>query len=731
VVVESQQTNENGDLFVQHAYVTREQVSELISANQQKWVQTPQRATDSRKLVNGEMLAPIPENFVIAGAAQFRADAPHKYLVPYHQRNTLSKDVPRVKRWRRGDSDERKLEATRIEQRMQAVMDDRYVFRDSVDILLMEGVCLSITLPDTASMSQVPSLYEKDGKTVKGRYARNKSGKARPGEKDDGYKEWRVSKKASAKLHAEDKRDVQARRIPIANELLGPTSFIPIFGPGLVLDQVIVERYWTRNDLIRKGIVWGGQGQLSPDGPATDHGNSLANTGGSNRIKVTELHAVEYQEPDETGEGGGCHPYVAYLVDGGKDQHGQDRGRVPLQKRTKTGDLVDALICLRCEYGLKQPHFVLEWGQHWAHPDYDKKAMPFPLPFAQSWMNIDAILTGAIVWAWWRGFPTLIEQPNANTPPDVDVHNSAPDDDDDAVVEIAPLALIRTKGTITELGTQGPSAVINWLVTWLAGANEDQGPPGAAFGGDASSGFQASLSRAYAEDAQEDIRTGSINLYKRTSSVMAEELCGIAERYGGSVPIQRITPVPLGRRSKDGTRMREILDITPDMFDGVFDLDADFPPQPNLAKGQQYAEWVQLGLILLEEFREEIIGDPNPEIFIARRLLQKIQDSPEYLQKIVAIAAQLQGSEQERQQLLALANGQAERGTDGVIRPMVPPNMLPPGPGAGAPAPTGAGGGPSIAGSALGGAVGGPIGAATQAAQSGGVIPSNIQLGPT
>jgi hypothetical protein len=146
--------NERGDLFLQDRYVLRSQVASLISTNQPRWQQTPDRAETSRQLVNGEIKAPIPDGFKIAGADQFRADSPHKYLVPYHQRNTLAKDPPRVKRWRRGDSDDLKLESTKIEQRMQAVMDDRFRFRDAVDILLMEGVCLSISLPSTARPSR-------------------------------------------------------------------------------------------------------------------------------------------------------------------------------------------------------------------------------------------------------------------------------------------------------------------------------------------------------------------------------------------------------------------------------------------------------------------------------------------------------------------------------------------------------------------------------------------------
>jgi hypothetical protein len=67
-----------------------------------------------------------------------------------------------------------------------------------------------------------------------------------------------------------------------------------------------------------------------------------------------------------------------------------------------------------------------------------------------------------------------------------------------------------------------------------------------------------------------------------------------------------------------------------------------------------------------------------------------------------------------------------------VVRPAVPgqphQGMLPPGGDPGAL--TGGGGMPNIAGSALGGAVAGPMGAAVQAAQAGGVIPNDIQMGP-
>lgn len=708
--------NENGVVYVEPKYVLRSQVSEIVTTHGGKWKQTPQRAENSRALTNGDIQAPIPKNFKIAGADQFRVDAPHKYMVPYYQRAQASSNPPRVKRWPWSEAQDDKLESTKIEQILQSVMDDRYKFRDSVDILLMESVCISVNTAATDSLSRTPSLWETDQKTIKPRYARNKDGKPRPDKKDPEYTAWRVSKKASKKLNDADVRDTLSKRIPSDNQLLGPTEFIPVFGPGLVLDAVVIERNWTVTEIMRRELVIDGlTGQMSPDGSAQNGVSSGMTNAGGKPVKVTELHAVDYQAD-------GPHPYIAYMADVGN-------GRTPIRRRDRaTGETVDYIVDLREKYGLTQFHVALAWGQNWAHPDYDKKGMPFPLPFAQSWLAIDAILTGATVWSWWRGFPTLIEQPSANTPPEIETITDSPDDDDDDILE--PLTIIRAKGNIVELGTQGPAQVIQWLVTFLVGANREQAPNDGVTG-DASSGFQASLQMAYSEKAMADVRDGSIALYKQTTSIQAEILAGIAERYctDKKLPIQRITPVPLGSRTKDGSRRREILDLTPAMFGEKFDFDAEFPPVPNLAKGSQWAEWVQLGLVLLEEFRTEIIGDEHPEVFIARRLKQRIMDSPQYMDKIVQIIAQLEGGEQERQQMTALASGQGERGTDGVVRPAVLGQMLPSGLPGNPPAPTGAGGPPDPGQMALAGIVGGPVGAATKAAAAGGAVPQNVQLG--
>src|SRR6266702_3715396 len=111
---------------------------------------------------------------------------------------------------------------------MQSVMDEKYSYRDSVDILLNESVCISITIPDVSAYEKTPALYETGTSKVKTRYARNAQGKT----KDEAPQDWRVSGRASKKEHQRDMREYLSRKIPLCPvDLLGPTSFIPVFGP--------------------------------------------------------------------------------------------------------------------------------------------------------------------------------------------------------------------------------------------------------------------------------------------------------------------------------------------------------------------------------------------------------------------------------------------------------------------------------------------------------------------
>src|SRR5689334_17094873 len=145
-------------------YVLRSYVRQLEAQHGRLWKQTPDRAQTVRDLLNGDLLAPIAENFLAGGidANQFRVDLPHKYLVAYHARNALTRDTPRLVRLPRGDAIAAKAESTKLVQIIQAVMDDRFNFRDAGDIILNEAVALSIVLHDTAAMDQTPSIYTTD-----------------------------------------------------------------------------------------------------------------------------------------------------------------------------------------------------------------------------------------------------------------------------------------------------------------------------------------------------------------------------------------------------------------------------------------------------------------------------------------------------------------------------------------------------------------------------------------
>lgn len=716
-------------------YVLRSHLESLETTHGQRWEQTPARSVASRQLLNGEMRAPMASAFAKLGVdvEAFRVDLAHKYVVPYHQKNLVAKDKPNLVRWARGDSIAARSEATAIEQLMVAVMDETYDWPESVDVVQNDGVALAISLPDTAAMGQDYSLYDYDQKGkrkgIKTRYQRDKQGRS-PAEHDADRKAgkaprdeaYRPDKKASDKARKAERRDDQARHIPVSGEILPPTAFIPVFGPGLALDAVLVKRQWTITEILRRRWIWEGSDRyhLSPDGPAlTGSGqNQLANVssgGGGGQVEVTELYAVDYQDDDEGRPQ--CHPYVAYFVEG------------KATREIRDGNLVDAIVDLYETCGLSRLPCVLKWGSKWAHPDPDKRSMPFPIPFAQSWRAADAILTGATVALWWGGFPTLIEEWVPGQIPDYGVQDDTPDDD---VVELAPMSIVRPRtGTKLVPLKLDVSSDAYRITDILLGSNEKAGPPDAASGGGGESGFQASLARAFSEDALVDIKNGCLELYAETASLRFEILTGLAKEHG-PIPIQKIAKVPLGAK-RDARPTREVLDLTADLAGGLYDLTAEYPASPNLARSQQLAEWASMEnpLVLIEEFRKEAMNDENPEVFLARRLRQRMLDSPEMLAKLFALVAQLSGDEDEQERLRALTQQSAGQAQDGAVFPQAMAQgldqMVPAQP---VPVPlTGAGGMPNPAQSALAGALGGPIAAANQASAAGGVVPPALPLG--
>jgi hypothetical protein len=735
-------------------YVTYTQLDALISTHEQRWRQTPERARLVREMQNGDMATPIPEAFRIADAASAcRVDTPHKYLVPYHQTNLLARDVPRLERFATGEAKTLQLEATRIEQILQAVMEDERAGLDwyaACDIALNEGCVVNVVMPEPAAFSRESSLYEIDPKTglqdstrIRTRYQRSADGKTA----DEYGKGFRPAKGASDKVRKAEQRDYLSRNIPIVQEILGPQSILPIFGPSYTVDILIVRRQWTLTEFLKKKLFFSGmQGHLSPDGPSISSAYSMGttNTSAGQSFEVIELYATDYQDD-------GPHPYVAYAV--------RDGSSIRRIQKRDGNDIVDHIIDLRDEYGLERQPFVFEFGPYVAHPDPDKRARPFPLPFQQSWRAIDAIMTGAAISGWWSGFPMLIEEPGNS--PDFDLQKTTPDDDEDDN-PIGPLKLYRSKGPIKQLQLQTMDDGMFKVVEFLAGANKEEGPPEAALGSGGQSGFQASLARAYSEDAMAQVKKNLLHLFSQSAEIAFEELTGMANRFG-TVPIQRLTEVPLGRQVSSGQQRRQILELTKDLAGNTYDLNANWPPIPNLALAQQYAEFVKNRLVLRSEFREKVIGDEHPEVFEAELLVQDLSDGDQGKAQTMALAAQIMGNDEMRQQMKDLADGAAMQsmsggifpeellqglasaattmappptppsGPPGLPPPSGPPGMAPGSPG-GPPAPppgamTGAGPLPNPGQMSLAGQMGGTIGAATKAAAAGGVVPGNLDTG--
>lgn len=636
--------------------VEHSQIKELLALHDPRWQQTPQRAAEARDFLNGDMPTPLPAAFEEAmrgnqAAGSFRVDLPQRTTVAMRILQMLARDMPRVMRTAVGRSIEAESISTKIEQGLNAVAARKYPWRDSVDKLLIDSCALLTVIPDASDWIKFPSYFEGDEDTESGRklarsqWRRDAEGKP--------TKSTRYHRKKSAAEYDKRLAAWKSNNLPLRFQLYGPESFVPIFNQDYEIDAVITQRQFTVTELFKRSFIWAeDDGMMSPDGGSSQW---MANTSAGKTRTLYELWAVDWRED-------GAHPFVAYSIDG-----------YAAYKQSADGQMKPAVVDFREEWGMERLPVVFRHGLHWAHADPDKRGIPFTLPYMQSWRNVNAMATGVVVHSWWRGFPTLIEEPG---PINMAIPEASLEGDSPDKVDIKPLSIVRVNGPVKELGTQGVSGDVYKLIQLMLGSNDDESPD--AKSGSGASGFAMSVDRQFSQESLDDVAKASKELFEAGMSFAFEILTAIADRHG-TVPIPFNFPVPIAQGRPQSTS-RAILDFSAEWAGGVYDVEAEMPPRPNLALGQQWAQWTKDGLVLRREFREKIIGDPSPEEFEAELLSQKARDLPEGIAGVLALAAQIQGNEEEYAKWSARASGKAMQASNGQTIPTsmaqgVPPPM--------------------------------------------------------
>lgn len=690
------------------------------------WTRTRDRAEECRTLLAGEMPQVLPQNFKFANADVFAADLPTTYTRPAELLAMIQQKKVELTRHPTTASERAKTTATTLEQILTAVMEPEYPWDQSCDVVQNDALACVITQPMPTFWEQAPDWQDPDTKTFKAEYQRDKDGKPR-GDVKQGF---RANGKASKRAYQEHLDDWTANHVPVLYRAFGPSEFTPIFGPRYTVEAVIVSGMYQRTSEMVMQFAWGEDDHLSPQGGgSTSYSSGYGSYG--------EVEVLEYWGYDADRR-----PYVAYCVDGMTTRY-RDSGEPAVYDLSP--------YCSRLPVSVK-------WGQHWpGAPRLDQRALPFMWPFLQSIRQANAIATGITVALWWAGFPTYVMDRSASTVP-------LPPGSTPRTVDIEPLKLIETDGPVTRLQGGDVSRDAYQMLSMLLGENEKGMPASQSSGKGESSGFEKTIARAYAEDAQHQILEGIRQLYEESASFTLEILTNIARQKKRPVLVYYAGPVLSLVEGDQVTSTRARLELTPDMAGGQWKLAANYRPSMSLAERQQSAELVERRLKTRRKHFEDD-GDPAPERTSAEIESEDMTASDLGQEQRWALVAKILGDDQMAEKLklqqqqkitqvaglpFSLAEGfeeilarraAAEAGPNGGASQAMPApmggGMVGPGgvPGVQIGVPQGGQlsglGGPSTAQAALAGAVGGQMqaGPINQAAAAGGVIPPEMMGG--
>lgn len=693
---------------------------------------TREQAAVERKFLAGNDMAPMPENFKLAGADHFRASIPHAITVPQRVRQKVIKRRPylSVPLGPKGLGITAQRLTTKVEQPLNAICEDARAGVDwetLADTLLFEGFVAQTTVVDPASWKKRPSAWvdpagddDPDKREWKKRYRVDGQGRF---EDEDGY-DGEVDTTRAGRMYGADEETFRARNVPVRHRALSIQDCAPIFGddPHEPEGLIVVKQYSLGQ--LKRRYRFGEEGLATLTGSNEQSGGQ--GTDGGNRSqpgKLIEVIEGWFYDEDRI-------PYVSYAICG---PHGT------IETRWKTDDRYDgalAVINLKDKFGLDRLPVDWGWGLSWSDRNPDMRALGFTRAFRPSWKTVNAMLTGMATATWWTGYPTLIEELDPNTP-EAEIEGEATPEP----TEIGPMMLLRTKGKIKQLEFKSVDPAVLKAIDILLGANAEEAP---GKSNRDQSGFSQSMAEAFEELAMTTVHQTLGRLYASHGSYVLEagkrlpekrkaETGGVSPGYA-PIMVFRSTDVPT--RDDPGDARHEPMVLDPDMIDETFTAVPKYQAEMSIPERQQSAEMVERRL-KTRRAHLEADGDPSPETTELELQAEDIRSTDQYKAVILEEAQKILGREDLKKisdgQNAGLANetGLAAGANQGVA-PAMPPGVMPP-PVQGAMGVPDGGqltgmGGPTSAQAALAGTVAGGTmqGPVNNVVAAGGVLPPNL-----
>lgn len=626
------------------------QLARLWTSKYVEFSETRKRTRYVRDWLAGKVDPVVPDDF--AEAARLAVKLPHAVTLALHTVQLLSHKRPRNRRTAVGKSVTARRKAGELELWNNAVLsaiEEQHGawWRPLVDLLFNQGCGALLVFPATAGWEDWPEFVTDDGSVDK-RYARNAAGlDAQSPNLSGGF---RVNKRKSKEAYDEYIQDWKARQIPIVIRTIGIDQCIPVLGPGHRLDGLIVRSQHSEEELKSQGYEWRfGEGHV---GVGFDPDYQMK------RGLYQQFTKYEFWQPGR----------VTYFIGAGTTMPATDGSNITLAQKVVGGESMPAVVELERDFGISRLPGVWLWGANFAsETDPDFRGVPFLWPFLSVLAGMNNLSTAQLAHAWQHAFGGWVIEANTDAPPELMIEKGRP-----RQIKVEPMKAQYIAGRPQPLVHSGTNKDVGQLIEFMLGSVKDEGPNNAAGGGaGAASGFDRSLIRAGLEDAYSDVLDAGLTAYSFAGSMVAEIADALVREYKTTVPVYVSTQVegPVGQ-------MRTALEFTDDLCDGVYDFDAEYPPEEgeNLPYAQMLMEWSIQHRIPLRQALEKGLADETPdETMIEILTEQMLFETPQGQQYLFELAAQEMDDERMQELFAAAQKGQiAADGTPAAALPQPP-----------------------------------------------------------
>jgi len=617
---------------------TPQDLARLWRSRYQEMAETRRRSKAVRDWLSGRVDPVVPKDF--AEAAKMGIKLPHAVTLALHTVQLLSHKRPRLRRTPIGKSVTARRKASELELWVNAALEtieDQHGawWRPLVDMLFNQGCAAILCFPSPAGWENWPEFLDSETGDVRSVFARNRDGL--DAESPSVRGKLLVNKRQSKQAYDEYLVDWKARNIPIVIRVIGVDQCLPILGPGHRLDGLIVRSQYSEEDLRARGYRWrfGTNGHVGV-GFDPDYQQK--------RGLYPQFTLYELWRPGQ----------VVYYVGQGTTAPATDGSNLTIANKVVDGREQLAVVDLESDFGISRLPGTWIWGANFAsETDPDLRGVPFLWPFLSVFAGMNNLATAKLAHHWEFAYGGWFIEANAEAPPELVLEKGRP-----RKLKIEPMKAQYIAGQARPAVHPGVNTDSKELLELMMGSVREEGPNSAAAGGaGATSGHDRSLIRAMLEDAYSDVLDGALEAAEFVGEMTAEIGDCLVQHFKTTVPVY-VSTRPEGVKGV----MRQALELTQDMTDGVYDFDAEYPPEQgeNLPYAQMLMQWSIEHRIPLRQALEKGMADESPDETMIEILVERLLfETPQGQQYLYELAAQEIGDERMRELFQAQQAGQA------------------------------------------------------------------------